>query len=98
MTTDVAKCPVPWIDPDDLIRADHPGMQLTAAEAREVETSLNDALAEHVAHLLTDMRDRIVMVCGGVSVERRRLGVSGAGAVTWSLTLTGGAHSLLAYE
>ncbi|MFE4336572.1 hypothetical protein ACFRQM_46720 [Streptomyces sp. NPDC056831] len=35
-----------------------------------------------------------VMVCGGVSVERRRLSVSGA--AIGSLTLTGGAHSLLA--
>lgn len=38
-----------------------------------------------------------VMVCGGVPVERSLLSVSGAGVVTWSLALTGGAHSLLAW-
>ncbi|MFF1475031.1 ester cyclase [Streptomyces mirabilis] len=47
-------------------------------------------------HLEDFFGAHLLMVCGGVSVGPRRLSVSGAGAVTWSLTLTGDAHSLLA--
>jgi hypothetical protein len=36
-----------------------------------------------------------VMVCGGVSVAHRHLGVTGVGSVTWGLALTDGAHLLL---
>ncbi|MFF3847937.1 hypothetical protein [Streptomyces sp. NPDC002328] len=36
-----------------------------------------------------------LLVCRGVSVGRRHLGVSGASPVTWRLALTRGAHLLL---
>ncbi|WP_427251118.1 hypothetical protein [Bacillus cereus] len=63
MSTDAPKkCPVPWIHPDDLVASNHPGMNLTAAEERDVEAALSDALAEDVNDLLRCMTDRTVLL------------------------------------
>ncbi|MFF3467690.1 hypothetical protein [Streptomyces sp. NPDC002619] len=72
------------------IRAVAAGIEKGQAEKRE------QARLRERAKQANPVAKALVMVCGGVSVERRRLSVSGAGAAIWSLTLTGGAHSLLA--
>jgi hypothetical protein len=41
------------------------------------------------------LKERALLVCGGVSVGPRHLSVSGTGLLTWRLALTDGAYVLL---